>query len=145
MHHQSQSVCVMPDVFSEGKGYSCFFFWFALIQTRWYQRAQKLESPLENVIQSRSVTRADSTGIRCLLSEPRTCSWAFLFSFFFSSTRLIFVMFLSHQEVPTARFCLKCGNVRKRHQFKLVAVLLLELPRTGLSPTADGFVLLSDL
>jgi len=57
----------------------------------------------------------------------------------------MFVMFLSHQKVPKAQFCSECGNVRKRHQSKLVHVPLSELPQVRLASTADDFVLLSDL
>lgn len=83
MYHQSQSVCLMPDMFSEGKGFSYVFFRFAFIQTKWYQGAQKLESPLENMNQSINVTRAEGAGIKCLHSEPGTCSWAFNFFFLY--------------------------------------------------------------
>ena len=55
------------------------------------------------------------------------------------------MMFLSHQKVPKAQFCSECGNVRKRHQSKLVHVPLSELPQVRLASTADDFVLLSDL
>lgn len=129
----------MPDVFSEGKGFSYVFFCFAFIQTKWYQGAQKLESSLENMNQSINVTRAEGTGIKCLHSEPRTCSWACKFFF------CIRITFLSHQKAPTAQFFSECGNVRKRHQFKWVHAPLSELPHVRIASIADCFVLLSDL
>lgn len=54
---------------------------FAFIQTNWNRGAQKLESPLESMNQSRDVTGAEGAGIKCWFSEPRTCSWAFNFCF----------------------------------------------------------------
>lgn len=98
MHRQSQSVCLMPVCSLKGKVFHVFFF-FAFVQTRWDRGAQKLESPLENTNRSRKVTRAEGAGIKCLHSEPRTCSWAFNFIFFFLCKDNVYDIFF-----PTKKF-----------------------------------------
>lgn len=117
----------MPDVFSEGEGFSYVFFCFAFIQTRWYRGAQKPESPLENMNQSRNVTRAEGAGINICTLSPELAAGHLIF--FFSCVRIMFTVFLSPQRVPTAQFCSECGTVRKIHHFKLVRVPLSELPQ----------------
>lgn len=69
MYSQSQTVCLMPNAFSEGEGFSYVFVCFVFLQTKWYRGAEKLESPLENMNQPRNVTRAEGARIKCLQSE----------------------------------------------------------------------------